>query len=48
MKTEQPNYYPSNHPPDDFAEADRAAGFEVGADFERFDQRNDMFSRAFW
>ena len=27
---------------------DRAAGFEVGPDFARFDQINDVFSRAFW
>jgi epoxyqueuosine reductase len=24
------------------------AGFEVSPDFERFDQMNDMFTRAFW
>ena len=29
-------------------ESDRAAGLEVGPEFERFDQRDDMFSRAFW
>ena len=31
-----------------FAEADRAAGIEVGEDFEPFSQINDMFTRAFW
>lgn len=38
--------YPSNHPtshPDD-----AAAGIEVTPEFERFAQRNDMFTRAFW
>ena len=46
--TDRHNHYPANRPPEDYAAADRAAGFEVGADFERFDQRNDMFSRSFW
>ena len=27
---------------------DQAAGFEIGPDFTRFDQVNDVFSRAFW
>ena len=27
---------------------DEAAGFEIGPDFTRFDQINDIFSRAFW
>ena len=27
---------------------DEAAGHEIGPDFERFDQMNDMFTRAFW
>ncbi len=37
--------YPSNHPqrPDD-----AAAGIDVTDDFERFNQRNDIFTRAFW
>jgi epoxyqueuosine reductase len=33
-----------SHPPKD----DRAAGFEVLDHFERFSQRNDIYSRAFW
>ena len=32
----------------DHSAIDRAAGFEVGPDFARFDQINDVFSRAFW
>ncbi|MFK7837979.1 MAG: reductive dehalogenase [Sulfitobacter sp.] len=38
--------YPSNHPArrDD----DAAAGIDVTEDFERFTQRNDIFTRAFW
>lgn len=38
--------YPSNHPephPDD-----AAAGIEITPEFERFTQRDDMFTRAFW
>jgi len=38
--------YPSNRPaphPDD-----AAAGIDVTEDFERFTQRNDIFTRAFW
>ncbi|MEZ5791992.1 MAG: hypothetical protein R3D34_14840 [Nitratireductor sp.] len=31
-----------------FAEADRSAGIEVGPDFARFVQRDDVFTRAFW
>lgn len=31
-----------------FAECDRAAGIEVTADFRRFRQRDDAFTRAFW
>ena len=27
---------------------DRETGFEIGPDFQRFDQINDVFSRAFW
>ena len=30
------------------SEMDRAASFEIGPDFARFDQINDIFSRAFW
>lgn len=29
-------------------DSDAAAGIEVTDDFERFNQRNDMFTRAFW
>ena len=29
-------------------ELDKAAGIEVTYDFERFEQRNDIFTRAFW
>lgn len=28
--------------------SDESAGFEIASDFERFNQINDMFSRAFW
>ncbi len=45
---EAPNQYPGNRPSEPMAESDRAAGIEVGPDFERFDQRDDIFSRAFW
>ena len=38
--------YPSNDPP--AREGDLAAGIEVTEDFERFNQRNDIFTRAFW
>ena len=31
-----------------FAASDRALGIEVTADFAPFEQRNDMFTRAFW
>ena len=31
-----------------FAEADRSVGIEVGPDFARFVQRDDIFTRAFW
>ena len=50
--------WPSNTPDPDgptlaewqqrFAESDRAAGFEITEDFQRFNQMNDMFTRAFW
>jgi len=48
------NFYPANRPTGeaDFGPlqrpGDEAAGIEVTEDFERFNQRNDMFSRAFW
>ena len=38
--------YPSNQPP--HRPTDAAAGIEVTSDFERFAQRNDIFTRAFW
>lgn len=31
-----------------FGEADRALGFEIGRDFQPFEQMNDIFTRAFW
>ena len=31
-----------------FAESDAALGIEVADDFQPFEQRNDMFTRAFW
>ena len=38
-----------NHPPPDATRpGDAAAGIEVTADFERFAQRDDVFTRAFW
>ena len=38
--------YPSNQPPQRPGDAD--AGIEVTDAFERFPQRNDIFTRAFW
>lgn len=38
--------YPSNHPEPRRTDAD--AGIEITEDFERFEQRNDVFTRAFW
>lgn len=38
--------YPSNHP--EIRDADAAAGIDITEDFERFTQRNDIFTRAFW
>lgn len=38
--------WPRNIPPQ--KDGDAAAGIEVTDDFERFTQRNDMFTRAFW
>ena len=49
-----PDGWPANKPVDNkadwkrFEASDKAAGFEISDDFERFDQRNDMFNRAFW
>jgi epoxyqueuosine reductase len=30
------------------ADSDTAAGFDIGPDFERFAQRNDIYRRSFW
>ena len=38
--------YPSNHP--EVQPSDAAAGIDVTPEFERFTQRNDVFTRAFW
>ncbi|MEM7318048.1 MAG: reductive dehalogenase domain-containing protein [Pseudomonadota bacterium] len=38
--------WPKNAPPQ--RDGDAAAGIDVTDDFERFTQRNDIFSRAFW
>lgn len=32
----------------DLAASDRAAGFDITPDFQRFNQMDDMFTRAFW
>lgn len=43
--------WPSNRPPpgpSDPRQSDAAAGFEILDDFQRFDQRDDVFSRAWW
>ena len=39
--------YPSNRP-DNQRPGDREAGIDVTDDFERFSQRNDVFTRAMW
>ena len=31
-----------------FGDSDRALGFQIGRDFQPFNQMNDTFSRAFW
>ena len=31
-----------------FGDSDRAAGFDIGRDFQPFNQMNDMFTRAMW
>ncbi|WP_420860061.1 reductive dehalogenase domain-containing protein [Marivivens marinus] len=38
----------ANAIPQHLLDSDAAAGFEITEDFERFDQMNDMFTRAFW
>jgi hypothetical protein len=39
--------WPSNLPSDP-SQGDDAAGFEILDGFERFNQRDDVFSRAWW
>ena len=48
--TRSTDSYPAGHLPRDLQqrENDAAAGIEVGTDFRRFDQKDDIFSRAFW
>lgn len=55
-----PEGWPANHPPGldmeerragwraRYAESDKLAGIETDETFEPFNQRNDMFARAFW
>ncbi len=51
---ETPSGWPANEPPEDagdwarFAASDREAGFEISKNFRRFNQRNDIFNRAWW
>lgn len=40
--------WPRNSTPEHLLESDKAAGFEIGEDFEPFNQMNDMFTRAMW
>lgn len=40
--------HPAEKTPEHLLKSDRVAGFEVADDFERFNQRNDIFTRAFW
>ncbi|MBO6603808.1 MAG: 4Fe-4S dicluster domain-containing protein [Roseicyclus sp.] len=40
--------WPENRTPEHLLESDRAAGFDISADFRRFSQMNDIFTRAFW
>jgi reductive dehalogenase len=50
----KPAGWPANQPPEStqdwshFAESDRAAGFMIGENFQRFSQHNDAFNRAWW
>ncbi|SVC69141.1 uncharacterized protein METZ01_LOCUS321995, partial [marine metagenome] len=48
--TNPTDFYPANHLPRSLyqREEDMAAGIEVGPDFRRFDQKDDIFCRAFW
>ena len=49
-----PSGWPANEAPerttdwDRFKASDRAAGFEISEDFRRFNQRDDIFNRAWW
>ena len=47
-KSDSPPGHGRNALPDHLLETDRAAGFEVTDDFQRFSQMNDIFTRAFW
>ena len=40
--------WPANKTPDALLQSDAEAGFEIGPDFEPFDQMNDIFTRAMW
>ncbi|MCF2872858.1 reductive dehalogenase [Octadecabacter sp. G9-8] len=40
--------WPANTTRDHLCDSDAAAGFEITDDFARFDQMNDMFTRAMW
>ncbi len=58
--TRQKSHWPANRPPEPpieklraewrekYAESDKLAGIEVTDDFEPFNQRNDIFTRAQW
>ncbi len=54
MSDNKPAGWPSNIRPektqdwDAFKDSDAEAGIQVSDDFERFEQRNDMFSRSQW
>ena len=54
MSDTKPAGWPANIRPeksqdwDSFKASDAEAGIEVQDDFERFEQRNDMFSRSQW
>ena len=42
--------WPQNRPdtPEHLLKSDQLAGFDITPEFERFNQMNDMFTRAFW
>ena len=50
VESDAPTGWPANQPPggSPLAESDRAAGFEIGPDFRRFSQRDEVFNRAWW